>query len=242
MSSVERHVARSGSLATKEQLKLAAQTLFGRHGIEAVTVQQIVEAAGQRNNASLHYHFGSKDELVRQLVVDGARQLDSRRHEMLQSMEAAGGPRNVREVLEILVLPVVELGDHERWRGYIRFISNLQLSNRDKLRSALAGQWNTGYVECLNKLRQLLSPMPQPLLEQKLSFLGIYANAVLTAREAAQELHRDGPHQFWSGPYTLENIMDTLEATLTCEPSAATLAQLARVAGHSDRNRSTPQS
>lgn len=232
MSSVERQADRNGSLATKEQLKLAAQTLFGRHGIEAVTVQQIVEAAGQRNNASLHYHFGSKDELVRQLVVDGAQQLDSRRHEMLRSLEAAGGPRSVREVLEILVMPVVELGDHERWRGYIRFISNLQLSNRDKLRRALADQWNTGYVECLKHLRRLLSSMPQPLVEQKLSFLGIYANAVLSAREAARELHRDEPHQFWSGPYTLDNIMDTLEATLTCAPSEATLAQLARIPEH----------
>lgn len=233
MSSVEWQTGRNGSLATKQQLKLAAQTLFGRHGIDAVTVQQIVRAAGQRNNASLHYHFGSKDELVRQLVVDGAQQLDRRRQKMLQSMGDSGGPRSVREILEILVIPVVELGDDDRWRGYIRFISNLQLSNRDVLRKALANQWNTGYVACLNHLRLLLSPIPQPLVEQRLTFLGIYANAVLTAREEAREIHRNEPHHFWSGPYTLDNILDTLEASLTCAPSAATIKQLERVKGFS---------
>ena len=57
----------------RNQIKAAAQLLFARHGVDAVTVQQIVNAAGQRNNAALHYHFGDKEELIRQLVVDGAK-------------------------------------------------------------------------------------------------------------------------------------------------------------------------
>ena len=71
---------------TKAQLKAAAQLLFARYGVDAVTVQQIVSAAGQRNNAALHYHFGDKDELIRQLVVDGAKVLDQRRREMLKAL------------------------------------------------------------------------------------------------------------------------------------------------------------
>src|SRR4030088_1849288 len=83
---------------TKSQIKAAAQLLFARHGVDAVTVQQIVAAAGQRNNAALHYYFGSKEELIRQLVVDGAAVLDERRRGMLQDLESRGGPTTIREV------------------------------------------------------------------------------------------------------------------------------------------------
>ena len=50
-----RTVARAAPDDTKSQIKAAAQMLFARHGVDAVTVQQIVTAAGQRNNAALHY-------------------------------------------------------------------------------------------------------------------------------------------------------------------------------------------
>ena len=70
---------RAASEETRNQIKAAAQMLFARHGVDAVTVQEIVDAAGQRNNAALHYHFGSMEELIRQMVVDGAAVLDRRR-------------------------------------------------------------------------------------------------------------------------------------------------------------------
>src|SRR5215207_67071 len=96
----------AASEETRNQIKAAAQMLFARHGVDAVTVQQIVTAAGQRNNAALHYHFGSKEELIRQLVVDGAAVLDARRQGMLRELKARGGPSSIREVLNVLVMPV----------------------------------------------------------------------------------------------------------------------------------------
>ena len=81
MSTRTRESSRAASEDTRNQLKAAAQMLFARHGVDAVTVQQIVSAAGQRNNAALHYHFGSKEELIRQLVVDGATVLEPHRHD-----------------------------------------------------------------------------------------------------------------------------------------------------------------
>src|SRR6202051_1236386 len=102
MSSRSRPGARATSEETKDQIKAAAQTLFARRGVDGVTVQEIVTAAGQRNNAALHYHFGSKEELIRQMVVDGAMVLDRRRQGMLREMEARGGPATIREGLLIL--------------------------------------------------------------------------------------------------------------------------------------------
>ena len=50
---------RSDGRETKVRMKAVAQRLFAQHGIDGVTVADIVAAAGQRNKASLQYHFGS---------------------------------------------------------------------------------------------------------------------------------------------------------------------------------------
>jgi AcrR family transcriptional regulator len=210
---------------TKSQIKAAAQLLFARHGVDAVTVQQIVAAAGQRNNAALHYHFGSKEELIRQLVVDGAAVLDERRQGMLREIDARGGPSTIREVLLVLVMPVIELGNDERWRGYIRFTSSLQASDRKALRAALNNRWNAGYVACFAHLKRML-PLPAALIEQRLSIFSIYANAILSAREAAEETRNAKNSRLWDQRFITENILDTLEAAITCPPSAGTLAIL----------------
>jgi AcrR family transcriptional regulator len=222
MSSKMKTAPRAASEQTRDQIKMAAQMLFARHGIDAVTVQQIVDAAGQRNNAALYYHFRTKEELIRQMVVDGAAVLDARRREMLDDMEKRGGPASIREVMLILFMPVIELGEDERWRGYIRFISHLQASDPKTLRDALNNRWNAGYVECVNHLKRML-PGPAAIVEQRLSMLAIYSNAVLSAHEAALESRNTRSSRLWGQPFTIENILDMLEAAITCPPSQATL-------------------
>jgi AcrR family transcriptional regulator len=217
--------ARAASEETRNQIKAAAQMLFARNGIDAVTVQEIVDAAGQRNNAALHYHFGSKEELIRQMVVDGAAVLDKRRREMLDQIEARGGPQSIREVMLVLIMPVIELGADERWRGYVRFASNLQASDPAALRAALNNRWNSGYVACFNHLRRML-PLPALIIEQRLSMLAIYANAILSAHEAALESRNRRGSRLWGQPFAIDNMLDTLEAAITCPPSQSTLAKL----------------
>jgi AcrR family transcriptional regulator len=61
-------------LPPRERLLTSARDLFYRHGIHAVGVEAIAEAA-QSNKMTLYRHFKSKDELVaeylRQLAADG---------------------------------------------------------------------------------------------------------------------------------------------------------------------------
>lgn len=211
---------------TRERLKAAAQMLFARHGVDGVTVQQIVTAAGQRNNASLHYHFGSKEELIRQLIVEGAKELDSRRKDMLDRLEKSGSPLTPRDLLRILVLPVLDLANEERWQGYVQFSSNLQMSHREMFRSALNNRWNSAYVRCFNHLKAMLQNIPAPVLEQRLSLFIIYGNAITSVRDFELTTRRQHQNRFWNKPFTIENILDTLEAAVTCRPSAATLDQL----------------
>lgn len=210
---------RADGVETRARLKEAAQRLFALRGVNGVTVQEIVSAAGQRNNASLHYHFGTKQDLVRELVVDGAKIIDARRQAMLDALEAEDR-LSVRALVEALALPLMELSEETGQHTYIRMITNLQLSDRAFLREVLGDTWNTGYRRCLTHLASLLSHLPAPIIEQRLSILGIYGSAIWAAWEAAQE--SDSSNRFWTQPYSLANVLDTLQATLETAPSAYT--------------------
>lgn len=209
---------------TREKIKSDAQRLFALHGVDGVSIKDILVAAGVRNNAALHYHFGSKEALVEELLVEGAQKIDTLRQQMLDRIVAEGRTQEVRVVLEALVCPVLEYSQDEDGRHtYMRFVAHMQMHHRTLFRSILGDQWNGGYKRCLELLRKALSHLPAPLVEQRLSILGIYSNALLSALEAAHD-----PAQvstpFWAGAYTIPNMIDTLEAVLVCSPSAQTKA------------------
>ena len=49
---------------TRTRLLDVAEQLFAEHGIDAVSLSQILETAGQRNKSAIYYHFGSKAGLI----------------------------------------------------------------------------------------------------------------------------------------------------------------------------------
>ncbi len=55
--------------ATRLRLVKAAERLFAAHGVDAVSVRAVNAAAGL-GAASVHYHFGSKDDLLRAVLTD----------------------------------------------------------------------------------------------------------------------------------------------------------------------------
>ena len=212
--------------ATRDQIKLAARRLFALKGVHGVTTREIVAATGQKNGGSLHYYFRTKDALVRELIVDGARLIDDRRNRALDLAESNGGPGSIRDVLAILVWPSTGLGEAEGEEDtYIRFISHLGLQERGLLDEALGGRWNSGYQRCLGHLRRLITGMPSVLLEQRLVFLSLSLRAIMAAREAALD-HRREHRRFWTAGATMDNLIDGLEGMLVASVSEETASRL----------------
>ena len=54
-------------IETRTRLLDSAEQLFAERGIDATSLRAITTAAGA-NLASVNYHFGSKDELFREVV------------------------------------------------------------------------------------------------------------------------------------------------------------------------------
>jgi AcrR family transcriptional regulator len=221
---------------TPERIKRAARRLFAQRGIDGVSVRDIVSAAGQKNNGSLHYYFGSKDALVQELVREGAILIENRRKALLDALEAAGGPRNIREIIEILVWPSTNLEKEEGEDTYIRFITMLQMGHRDLFMAALEKRWNSSYQRCLAHIRRLLAHIPEPILNQRLVFLTIGLNAIMSARETSLDGERARRHHFWNSPSALENLIDTLQAALD-QPPSPTTRELARAEAEASATR-----
>ena len=214
--------------STRDLLKTAARRLFAHRGYDGVSVRDIVVAAGQRNSGSLHYYFGSKDELARELVADGAKLIDDRRNAMLDAIEARGGPRHLREIIGCLVWPSTNLATNLAGDGsqppkedsYIRFITMLQMSHRQIFMDALEGKWASGYARALEHIRVFLKDIDPDLVNQRLMLMSLYLRAAMSSREAA--LEGGVAHRVWSMAATMENFIDTVEGMLKPKPSKPT--------------------
>jgi len=96
------------SLDAPARLLEAAEHLFAEQGITAVSIRDITNAA-QTNVASVHYHFGSKEELLLAVLASRIGGINERRMEMLSQFEARQRPVPVEEIMRAFLEPTVVL-------------------------------------------------------------------------------------------------------------------------------------
>jgi AcrR family transcriptional regulator len=109
---------------TTERLILVAEQLYADHGLDAVSLRQIAEAAGQKNHAVVQYHFGTKEELLKAIVRYRTEDAQDRRRAALDALEASGRQHDVRGLLEAAVVPLVT--SQPPGSNYLRFVVALQ--------------------------------------------------------------------------------------------------------------------
>lgn len=200
---------------TRRTLKKVARRLFSERGIRAVSVREIAVAAGQRNMGAVAYHFVTKDALLRELLTDGAERIEARRHQVLDAMEAEGGPRTVAEAVSAIVLPSVQFSDEDVEFGsfFNRFLLRVGMYESDFVDRVLQGRYNAGYQRCLTHLRRLLNDMPRDAQNLRFVFLGSYLSSLIAQRETILA-DRSVNHPHWRSEETVQDIIQTAAALL----------------------------
>lgn len=132
------------SAATRARLLTAAEQLFATRGIFRTTLREITDAAGQRNASAVSYHFGSRNGLLEAVLIQGGTPLDHQRGHLL---EAVDGVPSTRDLVGVLVTPLIGCLDEQSGRYYLRIVA--QLTGR-------FAQWRTdGPLTGVNLLRVL---------------------------------------------------------------------------------------
>lgn len=90
--------------ATRGLLLRTAERLYAERGLAAVSLRQIVEAAGVGNNSALTYHVGDRTGLIRAIAHAHAVDVGER---MTTMMAAARHSTEPRDHIAALILPYV---------------------------------------------------------------------------------------------------------------------------------------
>ena len=144
----------SRALDTRDRLIATAEELFAAQGVEAVSLRQIVRAAGAKNATALQYHFGDRAGLVRSVLERHHLDVDTRRHALLDAYESEGKD-DLRGLAVALVQPLASKLADESGRAYLQIMA--EVMNRPQ--QALYPAGLDGPDDSMFRWRALVAPL-----------------------------------------------------------------------------------
>ncbi|MBF6423963.1 TetR/AcrR family transcriptional regulator [Nocardia cyriacigeorgica] len=112
--------------ATRLRLIKTAERLFADQGVDAVSVRAINTAAGL-GAASVHYHFGSKDELLAAVLIELGASVRDRIRTNVDLLADAPQPPDAEALVRAVTTPYLELLQRHRTRGmrWVKIIAQI---------------------------------------------------------------------------------------------------------------------
>ena len=108
---------------TKSSLLDAAERLFAELGIAGASMRAVTRSAGA-NLAAVHYHFGSKEGLVRAVFRRRLEPLNRERIDRLDELLAAGRERDIEGIVEAFVGPPLRMiGSQPGGRAFAQLLA-----------------------------------------------------------------------------------------------------------------------
>ncbi len=203
---------------TKERLLDVAESLFAAKGVRGASLREITGTAGA-NLAAVNYHFGSKEGLLRAIVLRRAEPLNQERIRLLEWAEEAAGkrPPTVKSILHAFIAPVIELG--LRHPHFPSLLGRVQMENLMHVVGEVFR--NTFYETLLRFAHALERALPELGLDEirwRLLFTVGSLQFVCCSREAV-ELISEGETQFQSLERMVDQLVAFSEAGMRAAPS-----------------------
>lgn len=183
--------APAGPADTRDRLLDAAERLFAERGLQGISLRAINVAAGARNVAAAHYHFRSKDGLVRAVVARRMDALSNARLAALRAAEIAAGADRppLRPLVEAIVLPTIGLLADASGGGthYLRLLARAAADPDVDLEALATDAFRESSVLYLSLLGRALPGLPaQTLVRRALFGMELLLNGVLPAARFAR--------------------------------------------------------
>jgi AcrR family transcriptional regulator len=193
----------------RRQLLDTALRLFAAQGIAAVSLREIRLAAKQRNAGALHYHFGSKEGLLRALLERELPPLVARRRVLLAAASTTA-QSNLRAVAAIFVLPFAEMAtgtEHER--SVVLLLNQIHDDVSLSFTQIMDLVGDTAIGEAAALLRERMRSVPDDILAERLVVANsIFLHAAATRARGGSREQRLDDRAF------RENLVDMFHGTL----------------------------
>ena len=155
-------------ITTKQKILDVAERLIGQHGFAATSLRQIIGEAGV-NLAAVHYHFGSKEELLDDLISRKASWVNTERLARLDRLEqeAESRPIPVEKVLTAFFEPVIETADQNP--QFVRLMGRLYAEGM--MPAVVAKHFQPTVVRFIKALERAVPDLPAGELYWRLQFM-----------------------------------------------------------------------
>ncbi|MBM4588093.1 TetR/AcrR family transcriptional regulator [Prescottella equi] len=178
--------------ATRTRLIATAEKLFAAQGVDAVSVRAVTAAAGQ-GPAAVHYHFGSKEDLLSAVLLDVGTRVSDAISVRVEKLASCPSRPDLADVVRALTDPYLELLLEQRVRG-VRWIKIVVQVSRENRPAVTATGQDELSLRLREQVRRALPDTPPERIDQRwpiavMSFLQSLSRVDEWTGEAAR---RDG--------------------------------------------------
>ena len=200
---------------TRELILVTAERLFAESGIAAVSLRDVATAAAQKNNAAVHYHFGDKENLVREIALYRVKLIEEKSTEIQATLQSGRNPPQVADYVRSFVLPHVR--NIQEGNYYLPFISRF-IIERGGI-SSLMDSATIRSADLLRKgLRKVLHNFPEQTIEQRWQIVVI---SVVHSLASYQTAYRSGRAPKVPLDHLLDDLIRFHTAGLKAAPRTA---------------------
>jgi AcrR family transcriptional regulator len=158
---------------TKRRVLDAAEQLFADQGFKATSLRQITSAAGA-NLAAVNYHFGSKEELMVEVLSRRLEPMNRERLDLLERLESTCGTEGpgVEAILEAFLGPPLRM---KRDAGkvanlFLRLLGHAMNESSDRVQGLVIDRFREVGERFMAALCRALPRAPRPELAWSLVF------------------------------------------------------------------------
>jgi AcrR family transcriptional regulator len=185
--------------AGARKLIVTAERLFGEHGIEGVSLRQIILRSNQANNSAIQHHFGTKGGLLQAAYEMRLPKLDAARRHRLEALSRKDR-QDLRRIMTATLMPILQVLSEAEQESYAMFM--LRMTHRVQRTDprVLAADLMPASLELQSLIRKCFAKLPDDAftVRSRLAF-DVFLGGVAERRRlrAAGRFVESRAAQFW---------------------------------------------
>ncbi len=161
------------SSATKQRILESAELLLAENGFGGTSLRALTRVAGV-NLAAVNYHFGSKESLFQQVLLNRLDQLNNARIAYLNRIESEAAPSSpsLERILDAFVRPALQMstGSDTHSYSFIRVLARAYVEQSEVFRDFLSKNYGHVIKRFANAVGHCMPEMPPKILYSRMTF------------------------------------------------------------------------